>query len=84
MHIHNIFLCLCLVPPAFSPLNYGFGCKSVFTSRPGDEAVAIPLDIYLVLSLLLPQSFKLPSSLQEGVDLGSITIRSKPFQDKEV
>ena len=30
------------------------------------------------------QSLRIPPSLQEIIDLGSITIRSKPFQDKEV
>ena len=30
------------------------------------------------------QALRIPASLQETVDLGCLTIRSKPFHDKEV
>ena len=36
---------------------------------------------FLVLSL---QSLKIPQRFQESIDLGSVTIRSKPFHDNEV
>ena len=32
----------------------------------------------------LSQSLRVPPQLQETVDLGSVTIRAKPFQDNEV
>ena len=32
----------------------------------------------------LSQSLRIPPQLQETVDLGSVTIRAKPFQDNEV
>ena len=36
---------------------------------------------FLVLSL---QSLKIPQRFQEPIDVGSVTIRSKPFHDNEV
>ena len=33
---------------------------------------------------LFTQSLKIPPRFQEAIDLGSVTIRSKPFHDSEV
>ena len=40
----------------------------------------------MVLSFcsLFTQSLKIPPRFQEAIDLGSVTIRSKPFHDSEV
>ena len=45
------------------------------------QSQVILLIFFLVLSL---QSLKIPQRFQESIDLGSVTIRSKPFHDNEV
>ena len=38
----------------------------------------------ITFSCVIRQSLKIPTQLQEIIDTGTLTIRSKPFQDKEV
>ena len=39
---------------------------------------------YLIVTFNFMQALKIPTPLQEIIDTGTLTIRSKPFQDKEV
>ena len=40
--------------------------------------------MFLSFCVLCLKSLKIPPRFQEAIDLGSVTIRSKPFHDSEV
>lgn len=73
---HHAIAIIAVLSPPIPPLNLS-PCPT--TPYPGTTQCLYTYPLYPIL-----QSLRIPTSLQDPVDIGNLTIRSKPFQDKDV